>query len=68
MFGSHTRWHLYRGLSLPLSLLMKLYIYIKQVKYFQDIIIVDRLCGLVDFLAANPEVPGTIPGATGFSE
>jgi hypothetical protein len=30
----------------------------------------DRLCGLVviDFLAANPEVPGSIPDAARFSE
>jgi hypothetical protein len=28
----------------------------------------DRLCGLIDFLAANPEVPGSMPSATGFSE
>jgi hypothetical protein len=32
--------------------------------------LVDRLCGLAvkEFLAANPEVPGSIPGATRFSE
>jgi hypothetical protein len=30
---------------------------------------VDRLCGLVlEFLATDPEVPGSIPGATRFSE
>jgi hypothetical protein len=28
----------------------------------------DRLCGLIEFLDANPEVPGSIPGATRFSE
>jgi hypothetical protein len=28
----------------------------------------DRLCDLIEFLAANPEVPGSIPGATKFSE
>jgi hypothetical protein len=30
----------------------------------------DRLCGLVirEFLPTDPEVPGSIPGATRFSE
>jgi hypothetical protein len=29
----------------------------------------DRLCGLVtEFLATDPEVPGSIPGPTRFSE
>jgi hypothetical protein len=29
----------------------------------------DRLCGLVvKFLATDPEVPGSIPGSTRFSE
>jgi hypothetical protein len=31
--------------------------------------LVDRLCGLVvEFLATDPEVPGSILGAIGFSE
>jgi hypothetical protein len=29
---------------------------------------VDRLCGLVEFLATDPEVPESIPGTTKFSE
>jgi hypothetical protein len=28
----------------------------------------DRLCGLVEFLATHPEVPGYSPGANRFSE
>jgi hypothetical protein len=36
--------------------------------YFLFIFKVDCPCRLIDFLAADPKVPGSIPGATRFSE
>jgi hypothetical protein len=57
------------GAIAPFQLLLsKLYTQLSSV-FVYVYMLVDRLCGLVArVLATDPEVPGSIPGATRFSD